>query len=269
LNRSGSRELRCFADPVAVCRAGADEFLLAQQKSRDAGSRFRVALSGGSTPRLLHDLLRRPPYVEKIAWEEIDFFFGDERSVAPSHSDSNYRMARVTLFDELKIRADQIHRMQAERSDLDAAAREYEVELADAFGSPGREAGAQPPRIDLIFLGIGVDGHTASLFPGTSALAEQHRWVVGNPVPQLDCERMTFTYPLINAGIRVIFLVTGASKGPALKGILEGPRSDSPYPAQSVAPDDGRLLFLFDRPAAGELSAQFLASLPLVEPGDP
>jgi len=268
LSRSGSRELRCFDDPQAVCRAAADEFLEAQRTARDAGSRFRIALSGGSTPRLLHDLLRRPPYAEEITWEEIDFFFGDERSVAPRHSDSNYRMARDTLFDELKIRDDQIHRMQADRSDLDAAARAYEGEIADTFGSRGREAGAQPPRFDLIFLGIGADGHTASLFPGTSALTEEHRWVVGNPVPQLGCERMTFTYPLINAGSRVMFLITGDGKGPALKGILEGSPIDSPYPAQGVAPIEGRLLYLVDCAAAGELSARTLESLPPVEPGD-
>ncbi len=262
------REVRCLDDPRAVCLAAADEFQQAHRDAVTARGRFRVALSGGSTPHRLHGLLRMSPYAEKIGWQEIDFFFGDERCVAPTHPDSNFRMAQETLFAEQQIDECQIHRMPAEQQDLDAAARAYEAELSEVFGLPERERSPTPPRFDLILLGMGPDGHTASLFPETEALGETQRWVVGNLVPQLDCSRMTFTYPLINAAATVIFLITGAGKAEPLREVLEGNQLTpvSSYPARGVAPRDGKLLFLIDREAARDLAPETLSPKNAGEP---
>jgi 6-phosphogluconolactonase len=260
VNGPAPRLVRRFEDSHGVCRGAAEEFLESQQRARHAGHRFRVALAGGSTPRHLHQLLCSSPYAEEIAWNEIDFFFGDERTVAADHPDSNYRMARETLFVELEIPPNQIHRMPADAADLDAAAKSYEAVIADVFGVPGPEPGGNPPRFDLILLGIGSDGHTASLFPDTSALDETVRWVVKNRIPKLDTSRMTFTYPLINAAQKILFLISGEEKALALKWILEGDGGDSPCPARRIAPSLGQLIFLVDREAAGQLTPDTITS---------
>lgn len=254
MKRTDSLEIRCLDDAKEISLVAAEEFLQSYLAAREAGSRFRVALSGGSTPRLLHKVLCAAPYPDKITWREIDFFFGDERTVAPSHKDSNYRMAYDTLFGELEVDRAQIHRMRAEETELDAAARSYEGGLAATFGVSGCESGGPTPHFDLILLGIGSDGHTASLFPGTSALGEDERWVVANCVPQLDCSRMTFTYPLINAAKKVVFMISGEGKRSALEGILEGAEADTPYPARRISPSNGELLFLIDRAAGAGLT---------------
>jgi 6-phosphogluconolactonase len=217
--------------------------------SIEARGVFRVALSGGSTPCRLNRVLTADPYPEKIAWDRIEFYFGDERTVHPDHSDSNYRMARDTLLRELEIDPAKIHRMHAEQRNLAGAARSYEEEIASNFGI---EATGPPPRFDLVLLGMGADGHTASLFPETTALLETERWVVGNEVPKLSSSRMTFTFPLINAAERVMFLIPGESKAAALAEILEGPSNLSRLPAQGIKPENGSLLFLIDD-ASGRL----------------
>ncbi|MCP4040057.1 MAG: 6-phosphogluconolactonase [bacterium] len=242
--------MRCLADPQSVCAAAADEFVHSYRSAVEAHGVFRVALSGGSTPGRLHRLLTQSPYREKVCWERVVFFFGDERAVHPDHPDSNYRMARDTLFSELGIAQSRVHRMHAEQRNLDRASLDYEAQIADRFGV---EPAGPPPRFDLILLGMGADGHTASLFPETSALLEAERWVVGNRVSQLDCSRMTFTYPLINRAQRVVFLIPGEAKAPALVEVLEGPHDPTRYPSQAVRPDPGSLLYIVDRAAAGLL----------------
>lgn len=248
---SGSRrEVRCLDDPQALCEAAADEIAAASARAIDARGVFRIALSGGSTPCRLHRTLTSDPYREKIAWDRIEFYFGDERTVHPDHSDSNYRMARDTLLTELDIDPTKIHRMHAEQRNLEAAARNYEEEMASDFSIPTM---GPPPRFDLILLGMGADGHTASLFPDTTALLETERWVVGNEVPKLGCSRMTFTFPLINAAEQVIFLISGESKAPALVEILEGPLDVSRLPSQGINPVNGSLLILIDEASGRQL----------------
>lgn len=249
MTRDPKREVRCLDDAEALCAAAADAFVRAGRRAIEARGKFRVALSGGSTPKRLHGLLTRSPYREQVAWERVEFYFGDERAVAPEHLDSNYRMARESLFNPLEIDASRVHRMHAERRDLDAAARAYEALIAEDFGVA---VGSPPPRFDLIMLGMGTDGHTASLFPNTRALRERDRWVVNNDVPQLSASRMTLSYPLINRAERVVFLISGRDKAEALARVLEGPEDLSNYPAQGVRPDPGSLLLLIDR-AAGKL----------------
>jgi 6-phosphogluconolactonase len=268
-------QVRRHADSHAVCHAAAETFCAAFEEREAAGrQRFRVALSGGSTPRRFHALLAAPPYRDRVDWREVDFFWGDERALPPEHPDSNFRMARESLLDPLAIDPGQVHRMPADAADLDAAAHAYQLEIAETFGA---DPAGPPPRFDLLLQGMGSDGHTASLFPGSAALSERRRWVVGNVVGSVmanvmanvvanvvakevssqdavgTARRMTFTYPLINAAARVVFLVSGAGKARALAGVLEGPRDPERLPAQAVAPTKGVLLWLVDEAAAGEL----------------
>ena len=247
------REVQCLEDPQAVCTAAAEEFVRCYIAALDARSVFRVALSGGSTPCRLHSILTRSPYREKISWDRIQFYFGDERTVHPEHSESNFRMAKDTLLNELRVDDSQIHRMCAEQVDLDHAARMYQDQIAEGFGILAEDP---PPSFDLILLGMGADGHTASLFPDTHALHEGERWVVGNKVAKLGCSRMTFTYPLINAADRVVFMIPGQAKAEALAAVLEGPENFSRYPSQGVQPNRGSLLYLIDHAAGEQLTSE-------------
>jgi 6-phosphogluconolactonase len=208
---------------------------------------FRVALSGGSTPRALHERLARKPYRPRIAWDRIRFFFGDERCVPPDHERSNYRMARETLFDPLRIPSDHVFRMRGE-ANPPAAAAEYERTLEREFArSPSR------PRYDLVFLGLGPDGHTASLFPGTKALRERVRLVVANDVPNFQEWRLTSTYRLLNAARRVVFLAAGEEKREPVNKILKREAGYRKLPAAGVRPREGALLWLLDEEAGRDL----------------
>jgi 6-phosphogluconolactonase len=206
-------------DVDAVAAATADRLIAAGQNAMRRRGRFTVALSGGSTPLAVCPLLVVPPRVRQLDWSRVEFLFGDERAVPPDHPDSNYRLAREALLDYLpRLRMEQVHRMHAEEADLDAAARRYEDLLrVRVAGRPGRA-----PAIDLIWLGMGADGHTASLFPGSAALGERRRWVVGNWAPSIEAWRMTLTYPVLNAGREVMFVVTGAEKAAAVRAIRSG-----------------------------------------------
>ncbi len=223
------------------CRA-AEEFV-----RRARGRRFCVALAGGSTPRRLYQLLADAPYRAQVDWTQVEFFFGDEGAVPPDHADSNFHMATDALLAQLDLPVRQIHRMAGERDDLDAAAAEYANEI-------GKVVGGTPPAFDLVLLGMGRDGHTASLFPGTAALSERRRWVVPNLVPQLDTRRLTLTVPILNHAACLLFLVAGAEKREALAAVLEGPRDPERFPSQLVRPERGELLWLVDRAAAAGLS---------------
>lgn len=235
---------RVLPDPTTVAEATADRFVAAARKTIDANGIFRVALSGGSTPKEVYPLLLEPERRDAVDWSRVEFFWGDERAVPPDHPESNFGAAYQLLIAQLAdVRPDRIHRMPAEAPDIDAAALSYESELRLAFGARGNE----PPAFDLIWLGMGPDGHTASLFPGTLALEEAERWVVGNWVPSLETWRMTLTFPVLNAGRRVIFVVTGEDKADALRAIRAG---GSGLPAESVA---GRgVEWIIDAAAAGE-----------------
>ena len=233
-----------------LCEKGATIFRDIAEKAIKARGRFDVALSGGSTPRELYQILASRGFRQQIDWTKTHFFFGDERSVLPEDPDSNFRMAREALFEKIPLEDSQIHRMPAEQVDLDAAAAGYEAEVREAFGV---EPEGAAPAFDLILLGMGPDGHTASLFPQSAALQETSRWVVANDVPQLKTRRMTMTTPLINAARTVMFLVAGEAKAGVLFEVLYGERAPEIYPSQLIAPVAGSLIFLLDRAAAAEL----------------
>jgi len=239
------------ADQTALAKEAAERCARIAQEAVARAGRFTIALSGGSTPKLLYSLLAAEPYSTSLPWSKTHVFWGDERAVPPDDPDSNFGMAKATLLDRVPIPADRVHRMQAERDDLDLVAREYEAEIARSFGVP---PGAEPPAFDLILLGLGPDGHTASLFPHTEAVRERARWVVRNHVPKLNSDRVTLTAPILNRGEMVLFLVAGSDKAPALQAVLEGPADPDRLPAQLIRPTSGRLMWLVDRAAASRLT---------------
>ena len=207
--------------------------------------RFTIALSGGSTPRRLYQVLASPPYDEEIAWDRWHIFWGDERCVPPDHQDSNYGMAREALLDHVPIPPYQVYRMRGE-VEPEEAAKEYENAVLDVFQSP-------VPSFDLILLGIGDDGHTASLFPGTQVLQEKKRLVVSIWSPSLQAHRITFTLPLINAARVVAFLDTDESKAEVLRRVLEPAPGEGALPAAMVRPTHGSVHWFLTKEAAGLL----------------
>jgi len=234
-------ETRVFNDAEALAAAVAEEFCTLTE--RPVSAPFTVALAGGSTPKRLYELLAGEPYVTRVRWAAVEFFFGDERAVPPEHPDSNYGMARRALLDHVPSVA---HRMVAEGDDVRGYARLLSERIAE------RRDGV--PVLDLVLLGMGEDGHTASLFPGTAALAEHTRWVVMNDVPQLQTRRMTLTYPMLNAAERVWILIAGAGKRAMVTECLTAAaRSDDPPPRPilGVRPTDGELIWFLDQAAAG------------------
>jgi 6-phosphogluconolactonase len=212
------------------------------------GKTFSAALSGGLTPRLLYQILASRALLGHIQWKNIHLFQVDERCVPPDHPDSNYRMIREALLDNAAIPAENFHRMQAEQADLEQAARDYARELARVL----QPQDGDRPRLDIVFLGLGPDGHTASLFPGTAALEEQTVWVRPNHVERLGLRRLTMTFPALNGAAHVIFLVAGADKAEGLRKVLEGPPGQ--FPAQRVQPLNGSLSWFLDEAAARKLS---------------
>jgi 6-phosphogluconolactonase len=243
-------EVRVLPDAAALSRAAADEFLRAARAAIEQRGRFLVALSGGSTPKAMFGLLAADEAAGRNAlpWDEVQVFFGDERHVPPDHPESNYRMANEALLSRVPIPPANVHRFRAE---LDAAraAVEYENELRSVFGFGAGEV----PRFDLIMLGMGPDGHTASLFPGSAALMEQNALVCANWVEKFDSHRITFTFPLLNAAAEVLFVAGGADKADVLRHVFRGDPSGRSYPAQAVRPAAGRLLWLVDEAAAAAL----------------
>lgn len=214
--------------------------------------RFITLLSGGSTPRRLFEILAAEP-AAAAPWQATWLFWGDERTVPPDHRDSNFRMTREALLEKLSPPAAQVHRLRGEAADLDAAARDCEAELAAVFGV---SAAGPPPALDVAWLGLGTDAHTASLFPGTSALAETRRWFVANDVPQLATRRLTATYPLLAAAREVVFLVAGADKAAAVGRVLAATGETAAAPARGVRPAGG-LTWVMDRAAAAGIPADW------------
>jgi len=238
--------LRTFVDPEALAVAAADEVASLARASVAARGGCHLALSGGSTPKRLFQVLAAMGK-GALPWDHIDLWWGDERTVAPDHADSNYRMAREALIIPLQLDPMRVHRMQGELADPVAAAAAYEQALVTALGTP--------PVFDVVLLGMGPDGHTASLFPGSPALGETRRAVVANPVDSPltkgPTTRLTLTAPALNAARHIRFLVAGADKAGVLARVLEGPRGT--FPAQAIAPVAGDLVWFIDRAAAAQL----------------
>src|SRR5437879_4199365 len=214
-----SPEIRVLASSQEVFELAAEEFVRQTNDAVSKRGRFTVALSGGSTPKALYQLLVER-YAAKLPWAQIFFFWGDERHVPPDHPDSNYRMAFEALLSKVPIPSENIFRIHAEEKDADIAAREYEQTLAPVFHLKSGEF----PRFDLMLLGIGPEGHTASLFPGTRALREKKRLVVANWVDKLNAYRITMTLPVLNHSACVLFLVSGRDKANILREVLDEQR---------------------------------------------
>jgi len=237
-------------DPEAAALEAAKRTIRIAEDIIRQGREFRLVLSGGSTPKRVYELFSGDPFRSRIHWNRVHFFWGDERCVRPDHPDSNYRMARDSFLQKLGIQEENIHRMKGEAPDPDIAARDYEEEIRKHFGS---SLGSPPPSFDLVLLGMGTDGHTASLFPSTPALKEASRWVVANPVPKLETHRLTLTPAILNRAACIIFLVTGEDKAETLSRVLEGPLEPERLPSQLIHPFVGKLLWLLDRAAAARL----------------
>jgi 6-phosphogluconolactonase len=237
-------------DADALAREAASELTRIAKKSASASGRFTLALSGGSTPRCLYALLADPrsPFRAAIPWEKTEIFFGDERHVPPDDPQSNYRMASEALLSHVPVPAANVHRIEAERDAAEAAAL-YADDLARAFAlSPG-----EWPRFDLMLLGMGPDGHTASLFPGTDALSVRDRTVAAPWVAKFDAYRITLTLPVFDAAAAVHFLVAGADKAQTLRAVFDPASPPDAFPCQRIRPRSGELLWLVDRAAAAEL----------------
>lgn len=245
-----NREIVVLPDLDAVSQEAARRFVTIATDAVAQTNRCTVALAGGSTPERLYRLLAAEPYRDAVPWASLYLFFGDERCVPPDDRESNYRMAREAMLDHVPVLPEQVFRMEGER-DPQSAAMTYDAMLGDAFSlTPGRV-----PQFDLILLGMGPDGHTASLFPETDGLQVIERLATANYVPKFDSWRLTLTYPVLDAAAHVLFLVGGAEKADAVQQVLDGPFDPSRYPAQGVRTPEGMVTFLLDAAAAGKLSA--------------
>jgi len=238
--------VQVFDDAEAVARGAAERFVELGQAAIDARGCFSVGLAGGSTPKRTYELLASEAYREQLNWSKVHIFFGDERCVPPDHSESNYRMANEALISRVSIPPPNVHRING-LGDAVANASLYEDELRTFFNA------ASWPRFDLVLLGMGDDGHTASLFPGTKALAERQAWVVANWVEKVGAFRITLTAPAINHAANIAFLVTGATKAERLLEVLRGALDPEKLPSQLIQPLDGSLFWLVDKAAAGRL----------------
>lgn len=244
-------DIRIAQDGQEWAYAAASLVHAASEKAIRSTGRFLLALSGGTTPRTLYHTLTAPEWKGRFNWAQTFFLFGDERCVPPAHPDSNFRMAQATLFQPLGIPSDHIYRIQGEQADPTASAMEYEAALRRLTSC----AAPDMPRIDLILLGLGQDGHTASLFPGTPALQETTRIVTVGQAPTDIPSRVTLTLGVLNRATVVLFLVTGSGKASMVRTILEPRNSvDRALPAARVAPDTGRLIWMLDRSAASQLA---------------
>jgi 6-phosphogluconolactonase len=232
--------LLVYETPEELAEAAARHFVARAEEAINERGRFAVALAGGSTPERTYRMLAQY-YADRLDWSKVHVFFGDERTVSPEDEDSNFRMVRETLLSHIRVGS--VHRMRCELPPTEAAA-DYERQLREYFGTDG------VPAFDLIQLGLGEDGHMASLFPETSALDITDRWIVVNPVLKLETWRLTLTIPVINAGGVIAFLVAGEDKAEALKEVLEGDADPRAYPAKFVRPENGDLIWMVDRAAA-------------------
>lgn len=236
-----------YPDTNTLSHEAAQYVVLHAKEAIANHGRFFIALSGGSTPKALYGLLGDEPYRSQIDWALVEFFWSDERCVPPDSSDSNYQLAQEVLFSKIPISVQQIHRMPADKADRDAASLEYTQEMQHVFGTDGI------PNFDLLQLGMGPEGHTASLFPHQPSLQEQQRLVMPVTVPKPPPPRLTFTPPLLNAASHILFLVTGTDKAEAVQAVLESGYQPEEYPAQIVRPPHGEVTWMLDTAAAGKL----------------
>lgn len=248
--------IRIFPDADKLAHFAARLFLMRMVGSLPIQVQFTVALSGGSTPKKMFEILGNDERLKKQTqvgvWDYAHFFWGDERHVTPDHAESNYKLAYDTMLSKLGVREANIHRIKGELEDAGEAAHQYEAEILQGFPSSEN----QIPKFDLIFLGMGSDGHTASLFPGTKALQEEKRLVVSNWVGKYYTDRITMTAPLLNNAACVVFLVSGQDKALPVKATLEGRYEPQQLPAQLIRPGSGKLIWLLDSAAASLLGAE-------------
>ena len=230
-----------------VARVAREELVRAGKTAIEARGRFLLVLSGGATPKTLYGSLAP----KDLDWSKVHVFFGDERCVSPDRQESNFKMAQESMLLRLKIPPENVHRIHGESESAEAAAAQYEEEIRKATG-----AGEEPPRFDLVLLGLGIEGHTASLFPLCSALEEKDRWVAATYVAKLSRTRITMTLPLLNRAALVIFLIAGDEKAEAARRAIEGALLSPEVPARRIDPTGGRVLWLLDRLAAMRLTSR-------------
>ena len=249
---SDRRHVEVLPDAAALMEAAAEHLVTRAAAAIRSSGRFVVALTGGATPKPLYESLASPRYADRIDWSRVHVFWGDERCVPPTDHASNYRMTRETLLDHVPVSTSAVHRIHGEDPPTVAAAA-YEADLRRLFSTP-----EGPPRatsgacFDLVLLGMGDNGHTASLFPGLTAVHERRRWVMAEYVAEVSMWRVTLTPPVINAAADVVFLVSGSGKAAMLQQVLEGPHRPDALPAQAIVPNSG-CTWLVDAPAAAEL----------------
>jgi 6-phosphogluconolactonase len=242
------RRLVILEDASAACVRAAEEMTHLAGESICSRGQFAICLAGGSTPKSAYELLATRFHLS-VDWKEVQFFWGDERCVAPDDDASNFGMAKRAMLSKLEIRPDQIHRIRGE-DEPEAAARAYEEDLREFFSLGDNEF----PRFDLILLGLGANGHTASLFPRSNAIHETRRMAVATEVDDPIRHRVSLTFPAINNAARIIFLVCGTEKAAAVRDVLEGPKDPDRLPAQAIEPIDGEVIWILDRKAAALLS---------------
>lgn len=251
-----SRTINIFPHVAAIAQKAAALYVDAAQHAVKERGIFRVAMAGGSTPKTLYALLVSEPFRSQLPFDKMQLFFGDDRHVPPDHPDSNYRMVSENFTSKTPIKPEQVFRMKTELRDTEKAAVEYEQTLKTQFAlKPG-----ELPRFDLMMLGMGNEGHTLSLFPGTTALRDNGRLVVRTWVGKLYTERITCTAPVANNSAAVLFMIAGADKALALKAVLEGPYEPDQLPTQYIKPANGKLTFLVDSAAGGMLSKNLAAT---------
>ena len=240
------REIIICLDTKELSRKAAEQFVALARQANAANGRFSVALSGGSTPKALYSLLATGEFSEQLTWRQIHLFWGDERCVPPDHAESNFRMVEESLLSKILIPSENVHRMIGEIEPASAAAA-YETELRQFFSSPPEKL----LRFDLVLLGLGEDGHTASLFPHSSAVNETAHLVATTYVEKLNAHRLTLTFPVINSAAQISFLIAGQSKAAVVKEILAGQNSKAP--AARIKPNDGKLSWFITHDAACDL----------------
>ena len=250
------RTIQIFPDVAAIAQQAATIFVNAAQQAVKEHGLFRVAMAGGSTPKTLYALLVSEPFRSQLPFDKMQLFFGDDRHVPPDHPDSNYRMVSENFISKTSIKPEQVFRMKTELQDTERAALEYEQILKTQFALKSGDL----PRFDLMMLGMGNEGHTLSLFPGTTALRDNGRLVVRTWVGKLYTERITCTAPVANNSAAVLFMIAGADKAPALKAVLEGPYEPEQLPSQLIKPVNGKLFFLVDSAAGGMLTKNLAAT---------
>ena len=243
-------QIRRVSDSQEIALVAAQTIVQIAQDTIKRHDRLTIALAGGSTPKGLYHLLASDAFRSQIPWEKIHIFWGDERHVPPDHPESNYRMAQETLLSQIPLPPHHIHRIHSELPNASEAAEQYEQEIKECFQVKSQEI----PRFDVILLGMGPDGHTASLFPGTAAVHETERFVVAPWVEKFKTYRMTLTPPVLNEASQIIFLVSGSDKSETLQEVLEGDFQPDTHPVQIVRPIQGEVLWLIDEAASGSLS---------------